>query len=262
MQSAKPSEVSSPNIFSNAIFHLSFQLIRRNDSRTAIAKAAYNSADVLTTSGGTYTWNYKAKSNVLYSKIIGPACMPLEFYNRNVLWIAACRAEKRINSNEAREIAAAIPYPFTLLLAQKLCLEFALELVEKHQVAVDFNIHAENRVAWDGSKKNQGGMHVHFLMTTRRITAEGIGEKTRELDIRTNHLVKYWRVRWQDLVNRYLEELGSTARVSCLSNKDRDIAKEASIRLGPAQTAMERRGKRTLFGDYNRMIASHSEQSE
>jgi hypothetical protein len=49
-------------------------------------------------------------------------------------------------------------------------------LVSTSAAAVDFNIHEPGK---DGDERNH---HCHMMFTTRRMTAKGLGEKTREWD--------------------------------------------------------------------------------
>ena len=51
-------------------------------------------------------------------------------------------------------------------------------MADTHRAGVDFNIHAPGK---DGDERNH---HCHMLMTTRRLTAKGFGEKAREWDDR------------------------------------------------------------------------------
>lgn len=262
MQSAAPLESFLPSIYKDAIFHLSFKTIRRKKDQSVIPKAAYNSAQALACEDGSYVWDYRRKSDVLFSEIVCPLGVPAYFFIRQELWMEVCRAEKRTNSVEAREAEGRIPNEIRLDDAIKIGRRFAKALVKTHGVIVDFNIHLDHTHDWRGAKKVARGMHIHFLMTTRRATSSGLGEKTRELDTRSSKCITHWRVYWQDLLNEYLELQGSTSRVSCLSNKARGIAKKPTIPLGPSQTALERRGIHTIVGDYNRSVKGYSDQSE
>jgi chromosome segregation ATPase len=75
-------------------------------------------------------------------------------------------------------------------------------------------------------------------------------------------MVREWRAGWAQVQNAHLRRhLGPDApQVSHLSLADQGEARVASIHLGPAATALERRGIRTQAGDYNRDAQEHNRE--
>ena len=63
---------------------------------------------------------------------------------------------------------------------QKITERFAAALVERYNVAVSVAIHSPGR---HGDDRN---FHAHILFTTREMTPEGLGKKTRVLDDQEN----------------------------------------------------------------------------
>lgn len=92
------------------------------------------------------------------------------------------------------------------------------------------------------------------VTTTRQVTADGFGAKTRVLDDRKSGEVERIRETWAQLANKALARAGHQERVSHKSLKAQGIARTPSIHIGVAATAMERRGIETERGDYNREI--------
>lgn len=68
------------------------------------------------------------------------------------------------------------------------------------------------------------------------------------------------RQQWENLCNLALERQGYDQRISAKSYKERNIDKQPTIHLGPAVTAMERKGIETVNGAYNRAIKKNNLQ--
>ena len=97
-------------------------------------------------------------------------------WNRAQLWEAAERAERRKNSVVAREVLLALPHEMPLAAHRKAVGAFCGWLVGRYGVAADAALHTPK------SGHDARNIHAHVLMTTRRLAAHGLGEKTRELD--------------------------------------------------------------------------------
>lgn len=151
-----------------AIFQLSVKTIRRSQGGDARAAAAYRSGTRI----GPH--DYTRRRGVADRALFLPALAPA--WDRAQLWEAAEKAEKRKNSVTAREVLLALPHEMPLDGHRKATEAFCLWLVSRYQCAADAALHAPQ------SGHDARNVHVHILMTTRRLTAEGLGEKTRELD--------------------------------------------------------------------------------
>ena len=235
-------------------FHLSVKVISRSAGRCVLHCVAYRSACQMRGGNDEIVADYTPRRGVTHCEILLPEDSPAWANDRNSLWIEAAKAEKRVNSIEAREFEVSIPYGLSREAAIGLAREFARELIAKHGFAVDFSLHLDNRKKWTGECKNQDGYHVHFLATTRRISAQGFTEKTRELDVKSSGVIFHWRKRWEALANEFLSKNGSEKRIDHRSNRARGISIPPTRYLGPEITALERKGIRTELGKLNREI--------
>lgn len=218
-----------------AIFHLSVKTVSRSSGRSAVAAAAYRSGEKLTDYTTGEIKDYTNKGGVLDKGIV----LPIQNLNisRQDLWNMAERSEKRKNSTVAREIEVALPAELSADEQRKLVQLFCHSLTQRHQVAVDYAIHAPSR---QGDDRNY---HAHILMTTRRLTADGeLGEKTREWDDKKQgaETVKYWRENWAYFSNILLEKYGE--KIDSRTLEEQGVDREPTKHKGVARTAMERKG--------------------
>ena len=221
-----------------AIFHLSVKTVSRSAGRSSTAAAAYRAGVEITDERTGEIHDYERKSGVESAELFLPSGSPEWATDRAKLWNAAEQSEKRKNSTVAREFEVALPSELSADQRQELAHDFARELVKRHGFAVDAAIHAPGK---DGDSKNH---HAHILCTTRKLTAEGFTEKTRELDDRATGAaeVTRWREQWAGLTNAALERAGHDARVDHRSLEAQGIDREPTVHLGPSATAIERRG--------------------
>lgn len=220
-----------------AIFHLSVSTISRAKNRSATAAAAYRAGVRIEDQRTGEVHDYTRKRGVVYADVVLPADAPEWAADRAVLWNAAELAETRKNSTVAREFEIALPEELSPTERQRLARDLAREIVERHGCAADVAIHAPSR---NGDDRNY---HAHILLSTRRIGADGFGEKTRELDDKKtgSQIITQWRERFAALQNERLREAGSEARVDHRSLEAQGIEREPTRHLGPAATGYERR---------------------
>jgi hypothetical protein len=238
-----------------ATYHLSAKTISRSHGRSATAAAAYRSGARITDERTGVIHDYQRRTGVEATFLLLPASAPDWARDRARLWNAAEQAETRKNSTVAREFEIALPAELDAGERQRLAVDFARELVERHGCAADVAIHRPGRA---GDSRNH---HAHILLTTRRLTAAGFTEKTRELDDLKSGEIGRWRARFAEVQNERLREAGVEARVDHRSLEAQVIDREATIHLGPAATALERRGVPTRLGESNRAVqTSHAER--
>jgi len=151
-----------------AIFQLSVKPIRRSQGGDARAAAAYRTGTQI----GSH--DYTRRRGVADRALFLPPKAPA--WNRAQLWEAAERAERRKNSVVAREVLLALPHEMPLAAHRKAVGAFCGWLVGRYGVAADAALHTPK------SGHDARNIHAHVLMTTRRLAAHGLGEKTRELD--------------------------------------------------------------------------------
>ena len=228
-----------------AIFHLSVKTISRSAGRSATAAAAYRAGAKITDERTGEIHDYTRKGGVESAALILPDNAPEWARDRAQLWNAAEQAEKRKNSTVAREFEIALPSELSPAEREKLAHDFARELVKRHGCAADVAIHAPGK---EGDNRNH---HAHILLSTRRLDADGFGEKTRELDSAKTGaaIITEWRERFAQLQNERLREAGHSVQVDHRSLEAQGIDREPTQHLGPAATGYERRtGERSRKG--------------
>ena len=239
-----------------AIYHLSVKPVSRGGGRSATAASAYRAAELVRDHTTGQTFDYSRKRGVEHAEIV----LPTEAARRDInwardregLWNAAERAENRSNSRVAREYELALPHELGKAQRLELVRAFAAEIANRHGVAVDFAIHAPHR---EGDTRNH---HAHVLATTRVIEPGGLGEKATIEWSDTNRRkaklepakkeIEAIRERWAQLSNERLHEHGIEARIDHRSLERQGIEREPTSHLGPAVSALERRGIETRVG--------------
>lgn len=233
-----------------ASFHLAVKAVSRGAGRSATGAAAYRAGVEITDERTGLVHDYTRKSGIEHCELVLPDGAPEWAQDRAALWNAAEDAERRKDAKVAREIEVALPVELSADERRELAVGFAREVSDRYGVAVDVAIHAPGR---EGDHRNH---HAHLLVTTRRIGPEGLGEKTRELDVKVTAAVEVEALRqsWADRQNRALELAQVAERVDHRSFERQGLAQEATIHMGPAVAAMERRAEREASRagrDYN-----------
>ena len=219
----------------------------RSGSRiSVVARAAYRSGESLYDRSADKVYDFRRKERVDHVDLYAHRHRPAWAVHRGDVWNNVEYTEKRKDARLAKDIAAALPRALTLEQHIALVEEFVHREFVSRGLIADIAIH--NKQASDG-KENP---HVHIMITTRPITPEGFGPKDRELDKQA--MLERWRKSYEEICNRYLEEAGSTQRVSLHSYKERGIDRAPGQHLGPEAAAMEERGEQTRLGDRNRRI--------
>lgn len=237
-------------------FHAPVKTISRSNGRSATASAAYRLAARIEDERVQIVHDYRAKGGVVTSFTVAPKDAPAWALEPERLWNAAELAERRRNSTLAREIELALPASVDAETRLSITEAVAAELVNRYQVAVSAAIHLPST---DGDDRNH---HAHIMFTTREMTAEGLGAKTRVLDDQKTgpQEVRYLRAFVCDVINDALEEAGSDERVDHRSYAERGIDQEPTTHLGPRATEMERRGVPSDLGDQNREVQTRNKE--
>ena len=239
-----------------AIFYCEMNTVSRGEGRSIVAASAYRNACKLEDSRTGKIHNYTQKQGVESSEIYLPSGVnPAWAQDREKLWNAAERAEKRKDARLGREIVLALPAELPSGERQKLAGDMARYLADRYCLAVDVAIHQPSR---KGDARNH---HAHLLMSSRRVTAEGFGGKSQELDDwkQGPKEIEHIRIEWERLANHALERAGQQSRIDHRSLKAQGIRRAPTVHLGPSACAMERRGIRTRLGDMNREASSLNE---
>jgi Ti-type conjugative transfer relaxase TraA len=238
-----------------AIFHLSVKVISRATGRSAVAAAAYRSADRLHDERLDRAHDFTNKSGVEHSEIMLPEGAPEQWRDRETLWNAVEASELRKDAQLAREVEFAIPREMTQAQGIELARDFAgQEFVERGMVA-DLNVH------WDIGADGMAKPHAHVMLSMREIVIDkdgeaGFGAKVR--DWNRTELVEQWRERWADHVNARLAELDIDARIDHRSLQAQGIDLEPQDKIGPAASRMGERGLESERIEDHRAVAQRN----
>ena len=225
-----------------AIYHLSMKIISRNSGYSAVASAAYRSGSLMLDERTGLTHDYTRKSGVAEAVILTPATAPAWCTNRAELWNAVEKAERRKNSQLAREIELAIPRELPQDAARETVLAFVRENFVSQGMIADVAFHHMDKT----------NPHVHIMLTTRAVGPAGFGGKVRDWNDRTH--AETWRASWADHANRALANAGYQEEIDHRSYERQGLEKTPGIHLGKSACAMETRGIETERGEQNRLI--------
>jgi len=226
-----------------AIYHLSVKSISRSSGRSVVAASAYRSGVELTDERQGMTHDYTRKQGVEDAFIVAPIGADWA-QDRNALWNAAEAAEKRKDAKTGREYELALPAELDAGARAALAQDFAAELVERYGVVADVAIHEPGR---EGDNRNH---HAHILTTTRTAGADGLGAKTRVLDVASTASVEIEHLRevWARQVNTALERHQLEQRVDHRSFARQGTEQEPTLHMGVSATSMERQAAREIPG--------------
>jgi hypothetical protein len=238
-----------------AVYRCEVKRVSRSDGRSAVAAAAYRSASRGTNDRDGMTHDYRRRAKgVVHSELLAPADAPDWAQQRDRLWNEAEAAENRRNSVTAREVIVSLPHELDDRQRADLVRGFAAGLVERYGVAVDMSIHRPDP---KGDNRNH---HAHLMMTSRRMTAEGLAAKTRELDDRKTGPLEIEAIRalWEREQNNALSKADVPERVTRKSLAEQGIDREPQPKIGEAANALMRRGEPSRRGELHKEVADRN----
>ncbi len=222
-----------------AIYHFSAKVISRTVGSSAVAAAAYRSADRLHDERLGRSHDFSNKTGVVHSEVLLPEGAPEEWRDREKLWNDVEAGEIRKDAQLARETEFAIPREMTQEQGIELARDFVRdEFVDRGMIA-DLNVH------WDIGADGLARPHAHVMLTMReiRIGDDGsaeFGAKVR--DWNRTELLTHWREAWADHVNERLASLDIEARIDHRSLEAQGIDLEPQHKIGPAASRMVEQG--------------------
>jgi len=234
-----------------AIYHLSLKSISRGKGRSAIAAAAYRSAERLENAREGLVHDFRAKAGVLATGIELPEGVEAPWArDRSSLWNAAEAAEKRRDAKTAQEFEVALPHELDAEQREELVRGFARMLADKYDAAADWAIHEPSL---EGDGRNH---HAHVMITVREVTAQGLGEKIalgREhawlrragLASSRQQLTEI-RESWADLGNAALARAGHDIRIDHRSHDARGLSLAPTEHVGVHAVQLARKGVRVI----------------
>ena len=246
----------------SSYFHLSVQMISRSDGRSAVACAAYRSGQTLIDERYGKTHNYEPRRGILHSAILTPEHAPEWMRDREQLWNAAEKVEKRKDAQVAREIEIALPHQLAQAERIQLVEDFIKGELLPRGFVVDYAIHAPGR------KGDDRNFHAHILSTLRPVNENGEFSKIKDREACSKETIEHWRTTYAELQNRTFERLdirgddGRILRVDARSFERQGIDREPTFHMGPVATSMERSGTQTDIGDRNRQIEATNDNRD
>ena len=252
--------------------HYKIKISKRSKGHCAVAQAAYQSGERLFDERTHRTKNYSDKRGIIYTEIMLPVNAPPEFADRNTLWNSVEAVENNWNSQLARRFVIALPKELPMEQRVELIREYCYEQFVSKGMIADIAIH-------DPDPPNHNP-HAHLMLTMRPMDEHGRwmekahreyvldenGDRIRDakgkwkfrkvptVDWNEHSNCEMWRHAWEEIQNRYLEAAGRSERVNMKSYARQGIDRIPTVHMGPAVTAMERRGIMTNIGNLNRDI--------
>ncbi|WP_166016381.1 Ti-type conjugative transfer relaxase TraA [Chelativorans multitrophicus] len=236
-----------------AIYHASMKPVSRSSGRSAVASAAYRAGERLTNERDGITHDFSRKQGVEHAEIVLPEGSDADWArDRSALWNAAEAAENRKDARVAREFEIALPHELSAEQRLELTRDFAQELANRYGGAVDFAIHQPHDATGATSAGDVRNHHAHLLMTTRRVEAEGLGDKTyiEWKNVRllgeglptTQMQLRNIRQSWEHVANEHLAWAGLDIRIDHRSHMERGLEIAPTEHVGVHATQMDRKG--------------------
>lgn len=251
-----------------AIYHSRVKTFSRGKGHSSVAAAAYRAGLLLMDERTGKRHDYRRRGGVVETRCVVPEDAPDWSVIPAQLWGAAEQAERRKDATVAREFEIALPHELTDEQRAALAWELTSALVDRYRFAAQASIHSP-----DG--KDGLNWHLHILVTTRRIDAQGLADKTRELDGGASGKVE---VEWaREMVarvtNAHLAAAELDVRVDhrrlpsqaaeALAQGDLPrglaLSRQATQHLGKDAAAMVRRGAQSDRADGNERIRGEND---
>jgi len=224
-----------------AIYHLSMKSISRSAGRSAVAAAAYRAAEKISDPRTGEIHDYSRKSGVAKKQLILPGGQQVE---RADFWGKVETHHKRGDAMLAWEIEVALPDELDRWQRRDLAMDYGRHLAQRYGVAADVCIHRPGK---DGDDRNH---HAHILLSSCSVASDGtLGKKAVELDpihcqrAKIENAANEQRREWEQRCNCALEKADQRARIDRRTLQAQGIARVPQPHLGPAATALERKGR-------------------
>ena len=230
-----------------AIYHFSAKVISRQTGASAVASAAYRSADRLFDERANRHHDFSNKAGVIYREVMLPEGAPERLNDRTTLWNEVEAGEKRKDAQLAREVEFSIPREMNEKQGVQLARDFVKKQFVDPGMVADLNVH------WDTAKDGSPKPHAHVMLAMRDVGPEGFGKKNR--DWNSTELLKDWREAWSAHVNERMAELGLEGRIDHRSYEAQGIRLEPQHKIGPMGKRHELEGETHRRGDDHVRIA-------
>lgn len=169
-----------------AIYHFRVQIIKRNEGRSAVAAAAYRSADKIKSVYEGKDYDFTNKRFVEYSEISLPDNAPEIYNDRATLWNSVEMLEKAKDAQLAREFEISLPVELTVEQNIQLAKKFIDEVFVSEGMIADWSLHNPARkddlgrcldkngnVTTDENEYIFSNPHIHVMTTLRPLNDDG-----------------------------------------------------------------------------------------
>ncbi|MFZ1431195.1 MAG: MobA/MobL family protein [Geminicoccaceae bacterium] len=133
--------------------HTRIKPVKRSEGRNAVRSAAYRSGEKLTCERTGETWDYTQRKGVEFTAILAPDGSPAWAFDRQQLWGRSEKAERRKDSQVAREYEFAFSYDLTPAQRSAIAQDVAREEFVSRGMVADVAVHRYGR-SW---KKGEEG---------------------------------------------------------------------------------------------------------
>jgi hypothetical protein len=235
-----------------AIYHFSAKTIGRSAGQSAVAAAAYRSAERLTDRATGEVKFYPARAGrVVFEGLFAPKGAPAWARNREALWNQVESVENRRNSTFAREYEISLPAELSHVQQIWLVQDFVKSAFVRRGLVADVCIHMPDRGADDRN------VHSHIMVAERQIDQNGFAKK-KDRSLQKRELLHLLRKQWADLANQHLELHGYTARIDHRILAAQGIDRQPTTHLGYVAKEMERSGRKSRRGDRLRNVQANN----
>lgn len=242
-------------------YHAHVERVSRGDSKSFVGLVSYITGEKLKDeqTGRWCTRNHPGE--VLGWGIAAQDTAPAFYTNTKKLSEIANQlqaAETRINSHLGNHENLALSDKFGEQDHLEVMAEIARRYTERYGVVTVWSVHKPTD---HGDDRN---WHGHLASNMRRVGADGIGEKAREIvDMHTRGDERKWqRQMYADVINERLTKLGIDEEVSPLSYAERGIDREPMKHRGDKQNQSHLKGLGSVVADFNEEVKQRNRQAE
>ncbi|WP_369926566.1 MobA/MobL family protein [Xanthomonas sp. NCPPB 2632] len=249
------------------------QTHNRSAGHSAVAGAAYR-LGLRLYDERTKTWHdYRKRAlgeEVVRALTVAPPGAPAWATDPAQLWNRVEQAERRKDAQIARDYRIPVPFGLSDDQAGNLAEELARYISVQLRTPVSMGLHRDAELDVQGNlkPKERQGYHAHLYFPTRELSdvdesegATGFGAKLSMLSNKrtSSAIVEQLNAKWAELANRFTAENNLPADYTHLSYERQGLPIVPQPVVGPAATAMERKGFFTRKGDALREIIVMSE---
>ena len=207
---------------------------------------------------------------IIHKEILLPPNAPEKYRDRATLWNAVDASETKATAQTARRIIMALPEELTQEQNIELIRNYCQTSFMDRGMIADFAVHDDE----------EGNPHAHVLLTMRSLNEQGEwNPKTRTefiLDENGDRIqtangkfkrrcvswdgwndrgnCEIWRHEWEVMQNAALKKAGREERIDMRSFERQGVELAPTVHLGPAASALEKKGIHTELGDHNRIV--------